>query len=362
MDVNQFGSIVTVLSLLIIASNAVVIVALVLMMLKNRSTSLCFILNLAVADMLVGFTCFGTTVIVLTSQGFTTSRVLCIFRISLITSPSAASILTMVSVAFDRFLAVKLPLQYCRLMTDKLVVLIIAGLWIVALLIGFLPVIIQQLQPDEYNGVCTLFSIINPKYVIIIFFTCFFPASLIFVYFYSVILKIAYSHTRQILESERISSVSSPDPPPRCHIRDVKAVRIIGILVGCFMVAWAPFFIASTVQACCTKCQLYTIIEDYLWLLGLCNSLTNPLIYSYWKKDVRMQVCQMCCCAKIRISPMLSIIRCQRKAGDIQNPGTEKGNEDRLPGTWPAIDTANYPLTMNTPKGMHVLFRFKRTT
>uniref|UniRef100_UPI00398F7F5D glucose-dependent insulinotropic receptor n=1 Tax=Pristiophorus japonicus TaxID=55135 RepID=UPI00398F7F5D len=350
MDVNQFGSIVTVLSLLIIASNAVVIVALVVLIPKNRSASLCFILNLAVADMLVGFTCFGTAVIVLTSQDFNTSMTFCILRISLITSPSAASILTMVSVSFDRFLAIKLPLHYYRLMTDKMVALIIVGLWIVAFIIGFLPVTIQQLQPDEYDGTCTLFSVVNPKYVIIVFCACFFPASLIFIYFYSVILKIAYSHTRQILESERISSVSRPAPPLRCHIRDVKAVRTIGILIGCFMVAWAPFFIASTVQACCSKCQLYKIIEDYIWFLGLCNSLMNPLIYSYWQKDVRMQVCQIFCCVKFRISPVLSFIHCQQEVGDVQNPGTERWIEDQLPGSCPAIGTASYHMTTSTPK------------
>ncbi|XP_043560574.1 glucose-dependent insulinotropic receptor [Chiloscyllium plagiosum] len=348
MDVNHFGSIVTVLSLLIIVSNAVVVVVLVLMILKNRSASLCFVLNLAVADMLVGFTCFGTAVIVLTRQDFTASRELCMLRISLIISPSAASILTMVSVAFDRFLAIKLPLQYCRLMLDKMVALIIVCLWTVALIIGFLPVIIRQLQPKEYNGTCTLFSIINPKYIIIVFCSCFLPASLIFVYFYSVILKIAYSHTRQILESERISAVSSPAPPPRCHIRDVKAVRIIGILVGCFMVAWTPFFIATSVQACCTKCQLYTTIEDYLWLLSLCNSLLNPLIYSYWQKDVRKKVLQLCCVAKPRISPTRCVTRWETIK--TQNPGAERGTEGELPVSCAAIGTVSY-CTTNTPNG-----------
>ncbi|XP_078067698.1 glucose-dependent insulinotropic receptor [Mustelus asterias] len=271
-------------------------------------------------------------------------------RISLTISPSAASILTMVSIAFDRFLAIKLPLQYSRLMIDKMVVLIMAGVWTVALLLGFLPLIIQQLQPGGYNGTCTLFSVVNPKYFIIVFCACFLPASLTFIYFYSVILKIAYSHTRQILESERIGSACSLTPPQRCHIRDVKAVKIIAILVGCFMVSWTPFFTASSVQACCTNCQLHKIIEDYLWLLGVCNSLMNPLIYSYWQKDVRMQVFQMCYCAKIRISPMLSFIHCQRKASDVQRPDTARCNEGEMHGSRPTIATVSYQVTLNTLK------------
>ncbi|XP_069752123.1 glucose-dependent insulinotropic receptor [Narcine bancroftii] len=331
MDINQFGGIVTVPSLLIIASNSAVIAVLTMKILKKKSASLYFILNLAVADMLVGFTCFGTAVIVLSRQNFVTTRTLCMLRISLITSPSAASVLTMVSVAFDRFLAIKVPLRYCQLMTDKMVALIIAGLWSLALVIGFLPEIIPQLKPTKYNNICKLFSVVNPNYVIVVFCACFIPASLIFVYFYSVILKIAYSHTRQIRTSEQVSSASSLATSPRCHIRDVKAVRTIGILVGCFMVAWAPFFIASTVQACCIKCQLYIIIEDYLWLLGLSNSLMNPLIYSYWQKDVRVNVCQMCCCAKFRISKVLSFI-CQKEAGDVQNPDTKRTDEGQLRG------------------------------
>ncbi|XP_078268092.1 glucose-dependent insulinotropic receptor [Rhinoraja longicauda] len=344
MDVNWFGGIVTVLSLLIIASNALVIVVLALMISKNRSASLFFILNLAVADMLVGFTCFGTAVIVLSRQSFATTRTLCILRISFVISPSAASILTMVSVGFDRFLAIKVPLRYCQLMTDKIVALIIAGLWSIALLIGFLPVIIQQLKPNKYDNICKLFSVINPNYVIVVFCACFIPASLIFVYFYSVILKIAYSHTRQILESERVSSSVSPSC---CHIRDVKAVRTIGILVGCFMVAWAPFSIASIVQACCIKCQLHTLIEDYLWLLGLCNSLMNPLIYSYWQRDVRMQVCQMFCCVKFRISHILGFSY-QQESGNVQSPGSVL-DEDQLRT---AIGNVRYPMTTDISKGM----------
>ncbi|XP_032886797.1 glucose-dependent insulinotropic receptor [Amblyraja radiata] len=254
----------------------------------------------------------------------------------------------MVSVAFDRFLAIKVPLRYCQLMTDKMVALIIAGLWSIALLIGFLPVMIQQLKPDKYNNICNLFSVINPNYVIVVFCACFVPASLTFVYFYSVILKIAYSHTRQILESERISSSINSATPSRCHIRDVKAVRTIGILVGCFMVTWAPFSIASTVQACCIKCQLYTLIEDYLWLLGLCNSLMNPLIYSYWQRDVRMQLCQMLCCVNFRISHIFSFSY-QQEAGDVQSPGSEMGDEDQLRT---AIGNASYPMTTNISEGM----------
>ncbi|XP_059832490.1 glucose-dependent insulinotropic receptor-like [Hypanus sabinus] len=351
MDVNQFGGIVTVLSLLIITSNGLVIVVLALMISKNRSASLYFILNLAIADMLVGFTLFGTAVIVLSRQSFATSRTLCILRISLLMSPSSASILTMVSVAFDRFLAIKVPLRYCQLMTYKMVAGIIVGLWSMALLIGFLPGIIKQLKPNQNNNNCTLFSVVHPNYIIAVFCACFVPASLVFIYFYSVILRIAYSHTRQILESERVGSVSSPANPPRCHIRDVKAVSTIAILVGCFMVAWAPFFIASIVQACCITCELHILIEDYLCLLALSNSLMNPLIYSYWQKDVRTQVCQMCCCAKFRIAQVLSFC-CWWKAGDMQNPGTERGGDDQIRGPCTAIRLATYPTTTSTSKGM----------
>uniref|UniRef100_A0A8D0GK63 G protein-coupled receptor 119 n=1 Tax=Sphenodon punctatus TaxID=8508 RepID=A0A8D0GK63_SPHPU len=299
---NGFGILLAVLASLIIATNALVAVALVRLIRKSECLGLCFVLNLAIADALVGVTITGLVTEEFSDHTYPIHRTFCVLRMALITCPSAASILTIILVAFDRHLAIKQPFQYYKIICGPVVGACIGGLWFCACFIGFLPVIAKGFQQKNYQEPCTYFGIFRPTYMLTVFCTGFFPALFVFIYFYCELLKIASLHAQQIREMEHIGL---PRNSPMAHnTSDMKAVRTVAILVGCFVLSWSPFFIASIVQVVCQKCLLYSIIERYLWLLGLCNSLLNPLVYAYWQKEVRLQIYQMCMCMKSRVFPL----------------------------------------------------------
>lgn len=72
------------------------------------------------------------------------------------------------------------------------------------------------------------------------------------------------------------------------------------MLVGFFLILWSPFFVVGIVKLLCDRCQLIRVLESYLWLLGLSNSLINPLVYAFWQREVRATLAAMFSCFKGR--------------------------------------------------------------
>ncbi|NWI89481.1 GP119 protein, partial [Pitta sordida] len=292
------GAVLAVLASLIIAANVLVAIVLLCLIQKGGSKGLCFVLNLAVADTMVGFTAMGLAMDEL-SPPFHPSQNFCILRMAFVTSSSAASIMSLILVACDRHLAIRKPFHYFQLVTGLRVGLHLVGLWLVAATIGFLPVLIPRFQVVSDTGKCSFFHAFHPFYLLTMFSIGFFPGLFIFLYLYCDMLKIASVHVQHIQEVEK-AGLAGGCPPPRTT-SDMKAMRTVTVLIGCFTLSWLPFFIASIVLMVCLKCFPYEVVESFLWLLGLGNSLLNPLLYSYGQRDVRLQLSQLAAGVKRRV-------------------------------------------------------------
>ncbi|XP_041280248.1 glucose-dependent insulinotropic receptor [Onychostruthus taczanowskii] len=301
------GAILAVLSSLIITANVPVAIVLLCHIRKSGSKGLCFVLNLALADAMVGFTVMGLAMDEL-SQPFHPSQNFCILRMAFVTSSCAASILSLILVACDRHLAVRKPFHYFQLVTGLRVGLCLVGLWLFAAIVGFLPVFIPHFQRISNHWKCSFFNVFHPSYMLTMFCLGFFPALFLFLYLYCDMLKIASVHVQHIQEVEQ-AGLGGGCVPPRAT-GDMKAMRTVAVLIGCFTLSWLPFFIASVVQLACPECFPYKVIENFLWLLGLGNSLLNPLLYSYWQRDVQLQVSQLAAGVKRRVLLHLGNGRC----------------------------------------------------
>ncbi|XP_061608487.1 glucose-dependent insulinotropic receptor [Phyllopteryx taeniolatus] len=315
------GSVLSVASCLIVGTNLLVAAALLRLLAKRRSQSRCFVLNLALADTLVGLAItglatedFGTDVTSadyryvrqgsrnLTSPAPGKSR--CLMRMAFVISPCTASILSMFLISLDRYAAIKVPLRYSSFSGKGAAAGSLVALWACSLIVGFSPVMVRQLQTDGFGGLCAFFSVICPTGIIVLFSVCFFPVLSAFVCIYMDILKIARGHQRQIFRIGRAGSRTSDahrDPPrwPRARSRrrsHVKALRTVALLVGCFLTLWCPFFLVSIVQLLCKSCRLIAVLENHLWLLGMSNSLINPLVYACREREVRTQIADMFAC------------------------------------------------------------------
>lgn len=173
---------------------------------------------------------------------------------------------------------------------------------------------VQQLQAREaYDGFCAFFSVMHNIGVIVMYCMFFFPVLSLFIYMYLDILKIACSHQKQISQVRQASSRTADHEQGDHHhylhhsqhqqLRSgywthVKALRTVAVLVGCFLLLWCPFFVVCIVHILCKSCGLKEVLENYLWLLGLSNSLINPLVYAFWQREVRLQLVAMFSCIK----------------------------------------------------------------
>ncbi|XP_075394287.1 glucose-dependent insulinotropic receptor [Tenrec ecaudatus] len=302
----SFGVILAGLATLIIVANTLVAVVVLALIHRNEGAGLCFTLNLALADTLIGVAISGLVTDQLSSSPQPTQKSLCSLRMAFITSSSTASVLTVMLIALDRYLAIKRPLRSFQLMSGLVAGTSIAGLWLVSYLIGFLPLAIPMFQQTTYQGPCSFFAVFHPRFVLTLSCAGFFPALLLFVFFYCDMLKIASAHSQQIRKMEQAGAGAGTYRSPRTA-SDFKAFRTVAILIGSFTLSWAPFLITGIVQAACQSCHLYLLLERYLWLLGVANSLLNPLVYAYWQKEVRQQLYQMALGAQKRLASLLSL-------------------------------------------------------
>ncbi|XP_053334758.1 glucose-dependent insulinotropic receptor isoform X1 [Clarias gariepinus] len=292
------GWILSIESFLIVFTNLLVAIALVLLIRKGSNHSWSLVLNLAVSDILVGLAITAIAVDDVKNHVVVMQKEMCLLRMSFIIVPSAASIFTMFFISLDRYVAIRVPLRYSQLMGTKMIAGLLVCLWLLSAVLGFLPNMLKTMQELQYkNGMkCSFFSVVNPHGIIIVFCATFFPILLVFIYFYLDILKIAWSHQRRI---EQAMQVSSRCLLPIRYCAHIKPFRTVTLLVGCFTLCWCPFFVVNVIQVLCPPCKLYWLIENHLWMLGLANSLINPLVYAFWQREVRQQLCDMFACFKV---------------------------------------------------------------
>ncbi|KAL5284703.1 GPR119.2 family protein [Megaselia abdita] len=76
-----------------------------------------------------------------------------------------------------------------------------------------------------------------------------------------------------------------------------KAIKIVLFTTGSYFITWFPFFFASALYAVCDPqrtpvyCDnLKVTIASVLTILGMCNSILNPIIYAWWHNGFRESV------------------------------------------------------------------------
>jgi len=75
---------------------------------------------------------------------------------------------------------------------------------------------------------------------------------------------------------------------------ETKAAKTIGIIVGCFVLCWLPFFTIYITRAACVDCVPDLLFSVFFWL-GYCNSAINPVIYGLFSREFRAAFKKIIC-------------------------------------------------------------------
>ncbi|XP_031713168.1 adenosine receptor A2b isoform X1 [Anarrhichthys ocellatus] len=303
-EMNAFYIVIeVVIAVLSISGNVLVCWAVAINTTLKNATNY-FLVSLAVADILVG--CLAIPFAITISIGIDLDFYGCLFLACFVLVLTQSSIFSLLAIAIDRYLAVKIPLRYKELMTGKTAREIIAILWILSFVIGLIPFFGWNLKytscrngssgadnttrvggdlVQSCNLRCFFESVVDMHYMVYFnFFVCVLPPLLIMLGIYLKIFTVARKQLRQI----ELKCVGNGDSHHHGLLqKEIRVAKSLSIIVGLFAVCWLPVHILNCLTLFYEELHKPEIVMYVAIILSHANSAVNPVIYAYRIQDFR---------------------------------------------------------------------------
>ncbi|XP_034539817.1 adenosine receptor A2b [Notolabrus celidotus] len=280
--------------------------------LKNATNY--FLVSLAVADILVG--CLAIPFAITISIGIYLDFYGCLFLACFVLVLTQSSIFSLLAIAIDRYLAVKIPLRYKELMTGKKAREIIAILWILSFIIGLIPFFgwnnkykscgnsssssgaDNTTDAGFMEGLrgsgdllqscrlqCYFETVVDMQYMVYFnFFVCVLLPLLIMLGIYLKIFTVARKQLRQI----ELKCVGNGDSHHHGLLqKEIRAAKSLSIIVGLFAICWLPVHILNCLTLFYENLTKPEPVMYVAIILSHANSAVNPIIYAYRIQDFR---------------------------------------------------------------------------
>lgn len=269
--------------------------------LSKRAVSNLFIVNMAVADLFTGFAALLQLIYTLVPS-LNDNVYTCLFRYQMVILMISTSQLTITFTTMDRFIAVYFPTKYLNIMKPCVAYIIITITWIYSGVIIALPYV--KVNSWDNNSDCTFPLVVQPclqLWMAITLWVC----TLITVTTYCLILRRAYFMYQKVKprtisminlspQSGDYDSVFESSPSfykPKYKLEKMtsilKGAKSLAVITLLFSVCWLPFTYFQ-LRAYITPAYVYSTEWDkakWVVCLGMANSIVNPFIYAWQRKD-----------------------------------------------------------------------------
>ncbi|XP_056147000.1 alpha-1A adrenergic receptor-like [Lampris incognitus] len=300
-----------------------------------RSVTHYFIVNLAAADLLLTSAVlpFSATFEVLGRWVF--GRTFCNAWAALDVLCCTASILTLCVISVDRCLAVTYPLRYTSMATERRGMVTLVSLWILSAVISVGPLFGWKEPDPEDETVCRITE--EPGYALFSAFGSFYIPLAVILFMYCRVYVVAKRKMRGLSEGKNKEGLESEGVMLRIHrgnaavadkqddagedkvmrsrrtmlmtllkiSKEKKAAKTLGIVVGCFVLCWLPFFLVLPIGSIFPSCKPSETVFKITFWLGYFNSCINPIIYPCFSQEFKKAFQNVICgrCLKCRQPP-----------------------------------------------------------
>ncbi|XP_028270472.1 alpha-1A adrenergic receptor [Parambassis ranga] len=267
-----------------------------------RTVTHYFIVNLAVADLLLSSTVLPFSAIFEILDRWVFGRVFCNIWAAVDVLCCTASIMSLCVISVDRYIGVSYPLRYPSIVTKRRALLAVMLLWVLSIIISIGPLFGWKEPAPEDESICKITE--EPGYAIFSAVGSFYLPLAIILVMYCRVYVVAHresqglkeGHKTEKSDSERVilrihrgnATVSEDEAlRSRTHFavrllkfsREKKAAKTLGIVVGCFVLCWLPFFLVLPIGSMFPAYRPSDTVFKITFWLGYFNSCINPIIY-----------------------------------------------------------------------------------
>lgn len=146
---------------------------------------------------------------------------------------------------------------------------------------------------------------VNRPYALICSAVAFYVPLGLMILAYQRIYVTAMEHARQIRILRRAGSTPIPsyyshEHPGSSRMKiETKAAKTLAVIMGCFCLCWAPFFITNVLDPFIQYSVPWQMWTTWLWL-GYINSGLNPFLYAFLNRAFRRAFLMILCCGDMR--------------------------------------------------------------
>lgn len=239
-----------------------------------RTVTHYFIVNLAVADLLLSSTVLPFSAIFEMLGHWVFGRAFCDVWAAMDVLCCTASIMSLCVISVDRYIGVSYPLRYPAIVTEKRALLALMGIWALSITISIGPLFGWKEPAPENEYVCKITE--EPGYAIFSAVGSFYLPLVVILVMYCRVYVVARRETYSLRKGHKTEKahhaeavtlrihrgntavVEEETLRSRTHFtirllkftREKKAAKTLGIVVGCFVLCWLPFFLVLPIGEC----------------------------------------------------------------------------------------------------------------
>ncbi|XP_028591598.2 adenosine receptor A3-like [Podarcis muralis] len=242
-----------------------------------QKTTFYFVISLALADIGVGLV---MPLAIVVSLKIEIHYYACLFMCCQLMIFTQASILSLLAIAIDRYLRLRLLTRYRIQRSQKKIRGALAAIWLLSLLVGFVPFGWAEPKPENSDFInCTFTNVIKMDYMI---YLSFFAGTLIPL----IVMCILYAKIFCLIRTKLQPCSMNVNGQRSFYRQEFRTAKSLALVLFLFAVCWLPLCILNCIEHL-GQIQNFQPFTYMGILLTHSNSVMNPIVYTFRIKKFR---------------------------------------------------------------------------